>query len=92
MTESFADYPETIGERRSYQASDGSQWSPRDALLSLLRDIDRGDVDPDALIVAYSEKEGDRLSLYFRAACPDGITAVGLIERVKLKVIGVDET
>lgn len=52
MTESFADHPVSIAEARADRASDGSLWTPRDALISTLRDIDEGRLAPSDLVIS----------------------------------------
>lgn len=44
MTESFADTPLSFAEMRSTKEHDGRLWSPRDALIAILRDIDAGKI------------------------------------------------
>lgn len=79
----FKDHPTTIGELRSEKSTRGRDWSPRDVLISLLRDIDAGKFDVDALVVCYRHS-GDRTS--FRQSTPDGLTLLGLLERVKFRI------
>lgn len=84
MLDDFSNYPPTIGEVRSDRTHLASDWAPRDALIALLRDIDSGKVDVDALVIAYRYNERKRTS--FLAATPDGVTTLGLLERAKFCV------
>lgn len=42
MDDSFAEYPRTIGELRSDKTDKSHDWTVRDMLISVLRDIDSG--------------------------------------------------
>jgi hypothetical protein len=77
--ETFADHPESIAEIRSDKTANGADWTPRDALISVLRQIDRGEINPSALIIAYHDRTADKFN--FRSACPDLIVGLGLAAR-----------
>lgn len=51
MTDSFAEHPISIAEARSSKTDLARDWSPRDVLVALLREIDKGDLDIDAVVV-----------------------------------------
>jgi hypothetical protein len=75
----FSNAPVSITEARSERTRDQADWTPRDALISLLRDIDGGKVDVDTLFMAYRKRAEDgngRVS--FSAAGPDAATTVGV--------------
>lgn len=87
-TTDFADYPETIGQRRSNNSWNACDWSPRDVLIDMLRQIDRGVIKPDALVVAFREKAGrGRTDSHFAMAGPDIHTSLGLIEHAKHQML-----
>lgn len=44
VAENFKDHPPTIGEIRSQKNERAEQWSPRDALINILRLIDSGEL------------------------------------------------
>jgi hypothetical protein len=46
MSEGFADAPVSIGEIKSGKTWRSKDWSPRDLLIQLLRDIDSGAIAP----------------------------------------------
>lgn len=73
----FSDHPESVAERRAAIARDCKLWTPRDALISVLRDIDSGAIDPDTLVVAYRTRQADGSSShgYALAGDPDVIIA-----------------
>lgn len=79
---SFADAPTTIGEARAKRDQSAAQWSPRDALVNLLREIDTGETKVTALVVTFAVEHDDgRLGHGFRNAAPDNFTALGLLAR-----------
>ena len=87
-TENFADHPLTIGEIRAEREKSGAAWSPRDVLIELLRMIDRGDVAPDVLFVAYSqEMEPGARRTSFSCAGKDPSLTLGCIERAKFEYL-----
>lgn len=57
MSDDFSKYPQTIGEARSSKSGEGEDWSARDALIHLLRQIDSGEMKVDR-ILAFYEGEG----------------------------------
>jgi hypothetical protein len=92
LLDSFADYPKTVGEHRSDKTDEASDWTPRDALIAMLRDIDTGVVAPDNLIIVWSATHGHTSSsgaaAGFLTANQDGIIAmVGDMERAKHSIL-----
>jgi hypothetical protein len=83
MSESFADAPLSIGEIRAAKENDGSKWTPRDALVTMLRQIDSGEIAPDGLVICWTEAS-DRCGhrTHFWNATPEPIYALGLLTRV----------
>ena len=83
----FSNYPESMTEIKGNKSQNGAKWTPRDALVSLLRAIDRGEANPDALVIAYRTKreDGNTFSHYYQA-CPDHHTAIGVLEAAKFKL------
>ena len=78
-SENFAGYPPSIGELRSDHTQSSSDWAPRDALISVLREIDE-DLDVDALVVCYRHRDdAGKLKSRFRAASPDGHVTLGML-------------
>lgn len=75
----FKDHPPSIAELKAYRANDGSKWCPRDALIDLLRQIDRG-ANVDALVLCFRVRnhENDVGSVSYIQAAPDPCTAVGV--------------
>lgn len=51
--------PTSLAEHRALKAEDCTLWSPADALRSLLRRIEAGEVSPDRLAIHYVEPDAD---------------------------------
>lgn len=47
----FADAPVSLATVRATKAYDGRLWTPRDALIDLLRDIDGGKINPQLIVI-----------------------------------------
>lgn len=94
MSDNYADAPKSIGELRADKEGDMSKWTPRDVLVSLLRDIDSGVVDPFELVVCFRYKrDGNGFSDHLKSGT-SAVALVGLLDMVKTKitldVMGVD--
>lgn len=85
-TESFSDYPRSVNELRCARSGSAADWTPREALIQLLRDIDEGVVKPDALVVSFREKVERGFRTSFSAACPDGGVLIALLEQTKFRI------
>jgi hypothetical protein len=82
MTDSFADHPPSIGEIRADKTDRAADWIPRDILISLLREIDDGTLDVDAMVVLFRRNSGDRGQVGrvgWRVASPDAHTTIGIV-------------
>lgn len=73
----YEDCPITIGELRSDRSESATDWSPRELLISLLRGIDAGTLDPESMVVAFSC--GEKVS--YRVSSPSAIISLGLFDR-----------
>lgn len=90
MMDNFADHPPTLGEIRSNKSESCTDWSPRDVLIQVLRQIDSGALTADVMVVCWREKapsacECDRGR--FRVASPDTLTALGLLSHTAFKMM-----
>jgi hypothetical protein len=89
----FSDAPPTITELRSDRSQLPGDWTPRDALVAMLRRIDRGEEEPTNLIVITSEHwEGDdgqpRIDQSYSLAGSGSLNEmIGMVERAKLQII-----
>lgn len=78
----YAEHPPSIAELRSDRSGAASDWTPRDLLIALLRDIDSGVVDFDGMVVVYrkrSENPGRWHRAGYRIATPDIYTTLGML-------------
>lgn len=84
-TESFADYPITLGEAKKSSAA--HDWTPRDALISVLRAIDKGEINPDCLIICYRELDAPGfVKSNFRSVSPDIHATLGLLSFTSMRL------
>jgi hypothetical protein len=84
--DTFSGYPPSIAETRAKQAHDGKLWTPRDALIDCLRDIDEGRIKPVGIVICISIVEGDdphNVGFAYRNAGRNLQESLGLLERVK---------
>lgn len=82
MDKDFSKEPLTLSEARAHRAHDAKRWTPRDVLISALRDLDAGVIKPDALIVAYNTRVDDDDKTGYKVSSPNFLTSLGLISRV----------
>lgn len=78
----FSQHPPSITEIRANRSQSCAEWTPRDALIDLLRRIDAGETDVDALVISYRERTADGLKTRFNMVAPDSATGLGLLARV----------
>ena len=76
----FKDYPPTIGEIRSDKSGNAKDWTPREALIDMLRQIDNG-LDVHGLIISYTVNEGDRRYTKYIASVQAHHEALALLTR-----------
>jgi len=74
----YKDHPPTIGELRSDKTQSCSDWTPRDVLIQVLREIDSGK-NIDALVVCWRERIDDREFARYRQSAESGLTTRGLM-------------
>ena len=81
----FSNHPKSLTEIRGEKSGNGSQWTPRDALISVLRDIDSGALDVSGVIVAYFDEKTD--TAFYSQSTKDRYTALGLLECAKFRLM-----
>jgi hypothetical protein len=88
VTDSFADFPKSITEIKADKTEDGSIWTPRDALIAMLRKIDAGEIAPQTLVVCWA----DETNCYFENASPSLFHGLGVLARCayRMNVVGSD--
>jgi hypothetical protein len=80
----YADHPKSIGEIRSDKSQDCKDWTPRDVLIDLLREIDAGTRSPTALVLCWAQQCGEAeagFSTHYSASAITGLHALGLLTR-----------
>jgi hypothetical protein len=81
-TTNFAAYPESLNERKAHKAGNCSLWTPRDALIDMLRRIDSGEVSPKGCIVVIDYDDEDGGHVAFNASAQDYMHVIGLAGRL----------
>lgn len=76
--DNFSNHPPSLNEIRADKTQDATNWTPRDALISALRDIDSGKIDPDSLVIIYNTKDDTESAKFFNAT-KGAVTLRGLV-------------
>jgi hypothetical protein len=84
--DNFKNHPESLGEIRANRENSSAPWTPRDALIQVLRMIDSGEVKPDVLVVAWGETVNDMRDGHFRVSSPDPLVSLGLMQATIFKM------
>jgi len=92
VIEDFKGHPQSIAEIKADREGDGSLWTPRDALISLLREIDEGR-NVSHMVICFDVEDqtpsGTRRNLSYCCAGPRSRhEAIGLVEAVKGMMLG----
>jgi len=83
----FSEHPPTLGEIRSEKSERACDWTPREALISLLREIDAGRVIMDALVISYREPTTDGIGrTRFVCSSQDPLISLGLLTRAAYRI------
>ena len=78
----YSNHPVSLTEAKANRECNSALWTPRDALISMLRDIDSGEINPDALVAVCRTKDQDgAYRTTFVNATPDVHVAMGLLTR-----------
>lgn len=88
--ENFANHPTTIGELRSDQTNEAKDWTVRDMLIFLLRNIDEGGDFAHAtrgiVILAKVDEEGGTRAEKFIAGTKNSFETMGLVSNCLLSL------
>ena len=102
MPDNYKDMPVSLTEVKSERSSDARDWTPRDVLVQLLREIDGGERDISALFVGWREdfEADDRRSCNHKFSRAGGQSIfdhrrggqsifedVGLVEGIKFQML-----
>jgi hypothetical protein len=87
MMDDFTDHPLSVAEIRANRSEECHDWTPRDALISVLRELDSGERDIDTLIVCWRERHKDgKETGHFRQAAQDVFINLGLLATTAFKM------
>lgn len=84
----YSKYPVSLAERRGETAA---EWTPRDVLIRLLREIDNGEhPNLDCIVVSYREKDpadhrGATISGFLTSG-PDIQTSLGVLQATMFRM------
>lgn len=79
----YANHPQSIAEARSDRTRCSQDWSPRDALIATLRDIDQGKIAPDQVIIVMAQKDGAEVDVTRSTAGPfTTLELLGMLSRI----------
>lgn len=82
MVENFSNHPVSLAAVRAEKSGNGADWTPRDALIDILRQIDSGEIEPDALIVCYAKNETRTGGFCtYSVSSPNALTTLGMLAR-----------
>lgn len=77
----FSNHPPTIGEQRLKREGYSQSWKPRDVLIDMLRQIDKGEVNPTHVILIYTDDEDELV--WAQAGSQPTWAQMGMLERAK---------
>lgn len=80
----YRDEPVSVTEYRAIKSADAADWTPRDVLVSVLRDLDKGIVKIEDVVVGFRGKRGDIGGVFYSCSCKTALEGLGLMEIVKL--------
>ena len=84
----FSKHPQSIAEIKTHKARDGALWTPRDALICALRDLDSGEISPDSIVIIAGKLEpGNKTKCTYYQSSKNQWEMLGLIEEAKLELL-----
>jgi len=85
----YSKYPKSIGERRADDdGGNAAKWSPRDAVIAFLRELDAGNIRADTVVIAYSVDDGGgHTTTGWRMAGPSVIQSLGTLTYVQQRIV-----
>ncbi len=78
----FKDHPKSLTEHKADKAKDAGLWTPRDALIAALRDIDHGVINPTSIIIVGATKPEDQnlaTTMEYYQAIPSTFYGIGML-------------
>lgn len=85
MTEDFTNYPKSLNEIKSDKTGSARDWTPREAIVAMLRRIDSGELtDVETAVVIVRCKTDDGLGkTSYSSASPSFHDSLGALELAK---------
>lgn len=75
----FSKYPASLAEVKAIKSSDPSEWTPVDALIHVLREIQTGQLDCNCLIIFASHEKDNMIKAF--CSGEDIRTILGTVEQ-----------
>ncbi len=76
----YKEHPPSVTELRSDKTNDAADWTPRDVLITALRDIDSGNQEPTCLIVIMGMIDESRVVMPMSyVSSPNKFVTAGLL-------------
>jgi hypothetical protein len=60
----FSKYPQSISAIKAKKTEYAGDWTPRDALIEALRQIDSGEIKPDVVVICYREPNEEKKTVH----------------------------
>jgi hypothetical protein len=80
LPQSFATYPQSLSAARAEKSDAASDWTAKDVLIELLRQIDKGAIHPEAMIVVFRDvKETGERETGLSNCGNDGYVTLGML-------------
>lgn len=76
----FSDYPQSLTAYKAAKSDCAADWTPRDVIIEVLRQMDSKEITPDALFVVFRNRKpnGDAQNGY-SVAGTDGNVTLGML-------------
>lgn len=72
----FSNYPESIGQRQD----NPSKWTPREALINLLRKIDKKEIEPNMMIILWACEHETTIQTNYSIVSSSFLKTMGLLD------------
>lgn len=87
--EDYKEHPKSVKEIRSDRSGKAYDWTPRDCLIAMLRQIDSGELKPTYLGISYAELDEDgKTTPGYSMSSPNPMVTAGLWEWAKKLSMG----
>lgn len=90
MSKDYSNEPISITAAKAEREHNSTLWTPRDALIDTLRRLDKGEITPTRIVIAFREGEPDAPYTSYAISGHDPLQHVGMLERVKMMILDPD--